>query len=170
MEVMNRCQIEWTCQVCGKLTTEAEITREKATVRVMKLEDLAREKKRICSCGGKFPACDQCGACCSYYGYIYTRPDWFGFVREGHLDDFDGVEGSIKKRRKPWSKNYSVCIFLKKGEGCPHHLYGMDVQPSPCFDYSCKLPPASNDEKFKEFKDKWMADGMDKVVRNEEVI
>jgi len=158
--------LKWTCQGCGREVTEVYENEEAAEPRCAELWKLEKARELVCDCGKAVLRCERCGACCAYHFVIYTAPK--GRVAEGHLSDFDGVEGALKRRKKPWSGSYRVCLFLKKGVGC--FLHGGDDQPIDCTRFNCRFPQMKErreSSEFFEFRKKWRADGMGALVREE---
>jgi hypothetical protein len=112
--------------------------------------------------------CQRCGACCAAALYIVTGTN--ARVRPGHLADFDPYEpdGVLIRRRKPWSRGHAVCIFLRRGTGCP--LHGTPEQPADCAAFHCWDPPFADDPMyaaFRAFRQRWLATGMDRIARGD---
>jgi hypothetical protein len=167
---MEHFKLRWFCQTCGKEVRETLESEEEAISRSEELDFESTLYERVCDeCKIKDrirPKCDMCGACCAYPFYIQTYPDDCGVIREGHLYDFDGIDGYLKKTTKKWSKPYQVCIFLKEGVGCP--LDGDPLQPRDCIDFNCKLPPWNDKKRYKKFhafRKKWIKEGMHKKIK-----
>lgn len=101
--------------------------------------------------------CDRCGACCVFdMFFVYaTKGDC---VRAGHLREFDGIEGIMRRRRKQWSNGHQVCIFLQRATsqlGCA--LHGDAEKPVDCMAFDCHdhIHRYGDRDGFQSFRAAW---------------
>lgn len=162
--------LNWSCQSCGENTLEIFSEEGAAERRSRALWKLERAHKLVCKCNGPISACERCGACCAYDGWIVAAaPN--RHVKRGHLYDFDGKEGFLRMIKKPWSRDYQVCSLLLQGVGCSIH--NAKGQPPACVRFNCKHPHKEGSlqhavmKQFAKFRQEWLATGMAAVMRGE---
>jgi hypothetical protein len=171
MNTKEKIVLTWGCQACGRDVIESFTDEVAVRSRAGALDESRTCLTRICpECtrtGRLVPACERCGACCAY-GFVIHAPVDGIFIKAGHVCDFDGIEGEMRKQIKPWSGARHVCVLLRHGEGCIVH--DCDMQPVDCQEFNCHLPPFAEEERFadfREFRSRWIADGIDRCARGD---
>jgi hypothetical protein len=157
---------QWLCQGCDEPVEENVYDNNEAIRRYGELQRLEGNRKLVCGCGKEAPKCEMCGACCSYFRFIQATKN--ALVKSAHLAEWDGIEGYLIMKKKPWSKGHKVCIFLKKGCGCLLHT--KVEQPCVCSSFNCKdksTREMCDWDEFREFRRKWHEDGMPEIIRGE---